>query len=141
MNSEKIKISLKQTLNVLRRSILIIVSILLLVSLIINVIPKNFFSKFFTGNSLIDSVLGAILGSIAAGNPLQSYILGGELLSQGVSFVAVTAFILTWVTVGIVQFPAESLILGKKFALYRNIAAFISAIVIAILTIFTLKLL
>jgi len=47
---------------------------------------------------------------------------------------ATTAFILAWVTVGIVQLPAESMILGKRFAILRNILSFISAILIGLLT-------
>jgi hypothetical protein len=55
--------------------------------------------------------------------------------------VAMTAFIVSWVTVGLVQLPAESLMLGRKFAFTRNIVSFITAIIIAILTVFTLELL
>ncbi|MCD6109660.1 hypothetical protein J7J83_02795 [bacterium] len=127
-------------MNSLKRSILILISVLLLVSFMISAIPKEFYSKIFTGNNLIDSLIGAIIGSISAGNPINSYIVGGELLSQGIGLIAVTAFILTWVTVGIVQLPAESLMLGKKFAIYRNILSFITAIVVSILTVLILQL-
>jgi uncharacterized membrane protein YraQ (UPF0718 family) len=49
--------------------------------------------------------------------------------------MAVTAFLVAWVTVGIIQLPAESSILGMKFALLRNISAFVLAIVVSIVTI------
>jgi len=62
------------------------------------------------------------------------------MLQQGVNMTAITAFIISWVTVGIVQLPAESLMLGKKFAFTRNIVSFITAIIIAILTVFTIRL-
>jgi len=140
MNFKAVKKSALQTLNSLKRSILILISVLLLVSFMISAIPKEFYSKIFTGNNLIDSLIGAIIGSISAGNPINSYIVGGELLSQGIGLIAVTAFILTWVTVGIVQLPAESLMLGKKFAIYRNILSFITAIVVSILTVLILQL-
>lgn len=134
MKFVNIKKSATQTLNALKRSILIILSILLLISFVINAIPKDFFNKIFTGNNILDPIIGAVFGSIAVGNPINSYILGGELIEQGVSLIAVTAFILTWVTVGVVQLPAESMMLGRKFAIYRNIFAFITAIIIAVLT-------
>jgi len=140
MNAADIKNAAKQTLNAIKRSILIIISILLLISFLINAIPKDFFKTIFTGNDILDSITGAIFGSIALGNPINSYILGGELINQGVSLIAITAFVLTWVTVGVVQLPAESVMLGKKFTIYRNIFAFITAIVIAILTTLTLQL-
>jgi len=63
---------------------------------------------------------------------LTSYIIGGELLKNGVSLVAVLAFIVSWVTVGTVQLPAESLMLGRKFALLRNGISLIMAIAIAV---------
>jgi len=67
-------------------------------------------------------------------------VIGGELKNQGVSMVAVLAFILSWVTVGVVQLPAESLMLGKKFAIIRNFVSFLMAILIAILVVLTLGL-
>ena len=82
----------------------------------------------------MDSFIGSALGSILAGHPITSYIIGGELLEQGISLIAVTAFLVTWVTVGLVQLPVESALLGKKFAITRNITAFLFAILVAIIT-------
>ncbi len=76
---------------------------------------------------------------MAAGNPLTSYIIGGELQKNGIILAAVIAFILSWVTVGTVQLPAESLMLGKRFALVRNGISFVMAILVALLTVITLE--
>jgi len=43
------------------------------------------------------------------------------------------------VTVGVIQLPAEASILGKRFALTRNILSFIFAILVAIATVITLR--
>jgi len=128
-----------KTLNNFKQTLPIILGVLLLVSLAIAVVPKTFYAGVFSGNKFIDPVLGALLGSVLAGNPITSYILGGEFLKQGVSLLAVTAFILAWVTVGLMQLPAESLMLGKKFAIIRNISSFVTAILVAILTVITLS--
>ncbi len=112
---------------------------ILLISLISILIPKSFYTTVFTKNIFSDSIIGSLVGSISAGNPITSYIFGGELLTQGISLLAVTAFLVAWVTVGLIQLPAESTILGKKFALLRNITAFILAIVVAIITILILE--
>jgi uncharacterized membrane protein YraQ (UPF0718 family) len=120
-------------------SLPIIAGVLMLVSLAVTLIPKSLYSKVFTGSYLIDPFLGAIFGSISAGNPLTSYVIGGELLQKEVGLMAVTAFILSWVTVGFIQFPAEALMLGKKFAVVRNMASFVSALVISILVVITLN--
>jgi len=141
MKYSKAKDSAQKTWNAIKKSTPILIGVLLLIALIIEAIPKNYYGKVFTGHNLLDPIIGSVFGSIAAGNPLNSYIIGGELMDQGVSLVAVIAFILSWVTVGIVQLPAESIMLGRKFAIYRNFFSFLSAIVIAILTSYTLSLL
>lgn len=130
-----------KTLNGFWQFLPIIFGVIMLVSLSIVAIPKTFYTDIFTGNKIMDPLFGAIFGSIASGNPITSYIIGGELLKQGVSLIAITAFILAWVSVGIIQLPAESLMLGRKFAITRNVVSFLTALVVAILTIFTLSLL
>ena len=114
--------------------------VLILISLAIANIPKVWYGKLFTG-TLLDPVIGAAAGSVAAGNPITSYIIGGELLGRGVSLLAVTAFIITWVTVGLIQFPAESLLLGRRFAIARNVSAMVLAVIVAALTVLTMNLL
>ena len=116
----------------------ILIGALLLVSLANALIPKEWYSAVFSGNLIIDPLIGSALGSILAGNPITSYILGGELLAQGVSLIAVTAFIVAWVTVGVVQLPVESLMLGKRFAITRNISAFFFAVIVAVMTVLIL---
>jgi len=140
MEFKNTKEALIKTLKNFRQMLPAILGVVMLVSLSLSLIPKSFYTKIFTGNNIFDPLLGAAIGSISAGNPIISYIIGGELLEQGVSLIAVTAFILSWVTVGIVQLPAESMMLGKKFAITRNAISFISSIIIAFLVMFTLSL-
>lgn len=132
------KNSVKKAGKSLWRMFPIILGTILLVSLVNTLIPKSLYVLIFDG-SFIDPVIGASAGSILAGSPVISYILGGELLKQGISLIAVTAFILSWVTVGIVQLPAEASILGKKFAIVRNISAFILSIFGAVITVIILN--
>jgi len=139
ISSREIKKAGLKTWENFKRVIPAILSIFILVSFLKVVVPKEFYAKIFSGIPILDALIGAILGSISAGNPLTSYVMGGEILDQGVALVAIVAFLLSWVTVGIIQLPAESLILGKKFALVRNLVSFVSAIVIAILVVLTLS--
>jgi uncharacterized membrane protein YraQ (UPF0718 family) len=122
-------------LNNLKMSVPILLGVLLLIGLITTLVPKAFFSRVFTGNRVLDPLIGAVFGSAAAGSPLTSYVIGGELLNNGISLVAVLAFIVSWVTVGAVQLPAESMMLGRSFALLRNGISLIMAVVIAVLTV------
>ncbi len=117
----------------------IILGTILLLSLLYSLIPKSIYAELFSGNIFLDSFVGGFVGSIAAGNPITSYVIGGELREQGVSLLVVTAFLVSWVTVGFVQLPAEILILKKKFAILRNITAFFLSIIVAIITILILQ--
>lgn len=133
--------SLSKALRAFANMLPVLLGMLLLTSLALAALPREGLQNLFGRYASLDVLLGAIMGSVAAGNPLAGYILGGELLADGVSLIAVTALIVAWVTVGVVQLPAESLLLGRRFALTRNLFCFLSAIAIAYLTVGTLRLL
>jgi uncharacterized membrane protein YraQ (UPF0718 family) len=115
-----------------------LLGVVLLLGLFLTYVSTQFIASVFTGELFRDTVIGSAIGSIAAGNPITSYIIGGELMKEGVSLFAITAFIVTWVTVSIVQFPAEAAFLGKRFAVIRNSLGFIFAIFVSIATVTTL---
>lgn len=141
MDLKNIKKALIGTLRNFKQILPIILGVVMLVSLFLVLIPNSFYTSIFTGNKIMDPLMGAAVGSISSGNPIISYILGGELLDQGVSLIAITAFILSWVTVGIIQLPAESLMLGKRFAITRNAVSFVASLAVAFLTVVTLSIL
>jgi hypothetical protein len=137
---KRLKQSGRKTLRAIITILPIFAGMLLLTSLAVTLLPEQISTVLFGRHDLIDVLLGASLGSVAAGHPLASYILGGELLAEGVSLLAVTALIVSWVTVGIVQLPAEALLLGKRFAIYRNLMSFLFAMIIPFMIVYTLQL-
>jgi len=134
----RLKSALTKSARAMSNSLPILVGVVLLVGLTHTLIPKFL---YFSKNVVLDSIIGSGLGSVLAGNPLTSYVLGGELVKQGVSLVAVTSFLVAWVTVGLVQLPAEAIMLGRRFAILRNIFSFAFSIIVAITTVFILGLL
>ena len=136
MEKQEIKRAIFKSWNNFKMSIPIMFGILLLVSLV-SILWSEQIPKLFTG-SVWDPFWGAVAGSISFGIPLTSYVVGGELLIKGVSILAVTAFVMTWTTVGVAMLPLEAKFLGWRFAIYRNIMNFFFAIIIAFLTIATL---
>jgi len=140
MRRQRLRDSLKKTARTFVNLLPIILGMLLLTSLVVTALPDAISATLFGGNEALDAIIGAAIGSVAAGHPLASYLLGGELLNSGVSLIAVTALIVSWVTVGIVQLPAEALMLGTRFAIYRNAICFFSAVAIAFLSVYTLQL-
>jgi len=130
--------ALKKTYDSLKNALPLILLILLIINFV-NPLLTQYYSQIFTGNVFFDPLLGSLLGSISFGIPIIGYVAGGELLQEGVSLLAVTAFIFSWIAVGFMMLPLEISHLGKKFALLRNVTNFFIAIVIAILTVTTLQ--
>lgn len=139
MNKSRINQAFIKTINAFIGVVPVIVGMVLLTGLIIRFIPSEKLAGLFGKSAFVDAFSGAFIGSISAGHPLTSYVLGGELLAGGVSLIAVTALVISWVTVGSIQLPAEMLMLGKRFAIYRNLMSFIFAIIIAVLTVYSLE--
>jgi len=123
----------------IKTTIPIVVGILMIINLV-NPLLVQYYTRIFTGSYFIDPLIGAIVGKLSFGVPVVSYVAGGEMLKQGISLIAVTSFILSWSTVYFVMLPLEISYLGKRFAVLRNLINFVTSIIIAILTILTLKL-
>jgi predicted Fe-Mo cluster-binding NifX family protein len=117
----------------------VLLGVVLLIGLFKTVISKEALASVFSGEPFTDTLWGACLGSILAGNPINSYVIGKTLLDAGVSLFAVTALMVTWVTVGLVQLPAEISALGGRFAISRNLAAFLLSLPIALLTVILVR--
>ena len=130
----------KKVLKNIKITMPILFGILMLLSLLQPLFEK-YYPKIFTGNWIIDPLIGTIAGSFSMGIPVACYITGGELIRQGVTLLAVTAFIFAWTTVGFPMLPLEAQNLGRKFAIIRNGLNFAFSIIIAILTVALLKLL
>ncbi len=110
-----------------------------LISLFQIYISSDILATLFGYSTFLDISMGTAIGAISSGNPAMSYIIGENLLHDGVSLYAVTAFILAWVTLGIVQLPAEASVFGLKFTIYKNVLTIFSTMIIAYITILTLQ--
>lgn len=105
--------------------------VILLLGLFRGFLPDRVLLTMFSGSYLKDTFLGASLGSVLAGNPVNSYVIGDSLLNAGVGQAGVLALMLTWVNVGIVQLPAEAAALGTRFSVVRNFCGFALAVLMS----------
>ena len=119
----------------------VLIGVVLLIGLFQAFVSKEILFSLFIGKRLPDALTGSIFGSLFAGNPINSYVIANALLKMEVSLHAVTALIVTWVTVGIIQLPAEISVLGWRFAISRNLTAFILAVPIAFFTLYLVRIL
>lgn len=132
-------ISARQTLSSLAALLPILLGVVLLTGLLLEFLPVEAMADWFGQSAFLGALTGTLAGSVAAGHPVTSYVIGGELLERGVGLIAVTAFVVSWVTVGSIQLPAEMFLLGRRFALFRNLICFGLSILIALLTVASLS--
>lgn len=133
--STRMKGSAARTANAVRGILPVLLGVLLLASMLAQLIPKLIDSGVFGHTRWLDTLVASILGSLSTAQPIVSYVFGGELLKSGIDLLAVTALIVTWVTVGVIPLPAEAVALGWRFALWRNLWAFVAALLVSVLTI------
>jgi uncharacterized membrane protein YraQ (UPF0718 family) len=127
--------SLRRTTLAFWRLLPVLVGVLLLAALVAQLIPRLMAGGLFGHGRWSDALAAATVASVAQGQPAVSYILAGELQQAGVELLAITAFLTAWITVGVVTLPAEAQMLGWRFALWRNLLAFLFSLVIAWLTV------
>lgn len=109
-----------------------IIGVLFLIGLITTLIPPNTIRSFVNGsNTLISTVVSALVGSITLIPAFVAFPLVGSLVNMGVNIIPIVAFLTTLTMVGIVTFPLEKREFGVKFTLYRNLFSFLFAIIIA----------
>jgi hypothetical protein len=135
--SDKIRKNFFVTINWFKQNISIILSILLLVSIIQNTNIKKIFTLL--KDDFLSVIISDLLWSILAGNPINSYLLIGELWNLEQNIIVATTFLISWITVGFIQIPAETYFFWKKFTIIRNVISFIFAILCSYLIYFLIN--
>jgi len=111
-----------------------------LVGLMQTFITTKMIKSLFGYGNVTDTLMGTLAGGISVGQGIISYVIADELKTQGVSLFALSAFILSWVTLGVAQLPAEASMFGLKFTIIRNILSLLFTLLISYLTVVTLGL-
>lgn len=108
--------------------LLIILSFILLIS-------DQFIINYLGGQApFVGLILGLIIGSITMMPGFIAYPLAGILVSRGVNYMVVAAFITTLMLVGVATYPVEKEFFGIKATIWRNIAGFLISAFIALAT-------
>ena len=128
----------KKTLKSFWQLLPVLLGVLLLASMMVEIIPALISRGILGRGVLQDTLLANLIGSASTGQPIVSYVLAGELQHAGVALLPVTVFIISWVTVGIISLPAEAVTLGWRFAIIRNLLAFILALFLGWVTVVSL---
>ncbi len=112
---------------------LLIITALLGLLLGVIVPPEAIEAYLGEGAGFTGTLFAAVFGAITLIPNIIAMPLAGSLLRSGAAVMTVAAFITTLTMVGTITFPLEKETLGLRFAIYRNILSFLSALAIAAL--------
>jgi uncharacterized membrane protein YraQ (UPF0718 family) len=110
-----------------------IIAIIFVIGLLLTFIPPAMIkSALGSTNTLLSTVIGAVIGSVTLIPAFVAFPLVGSFVDAGASIVPAVAFLTTLTMVGLVTFPLEKKEFGLKFTVARNALSFIFAMIIAI---------
>ena len=108
--------------------------IIVFIGVLLSFVPPEVIEEYLGGEmSLVQVTLAALVGTVSMIPNLVSIPLVGSLLESGASYTPIAAFLTTLTMVGFVTLPLELKELGRKITLWRNLLAFMFAIIIALL--------
>ncbi len=128
----------RQSLQLAGRSLLklapMLAAIFGLIGLFQVFIPAELIERWLGASSSGTALLtGGLVGAIAIGPPVAAFPLAGSMLDAGAWPPAVAAFVVSWISVGVITLPFEAEVFGLRFALSRNVIAFGTALLIGLL--------
>lgn len=128
----------RQSLGVAGRSLVkltpLLAAIFGLIGLFQAFIPAELIEHWLGASSgWIALFTGGAVGAIAIGPPVAAFPLAGSMLAAGAWPPAAAAFVVSWISVGVLTLPFEAEVFGLRFALARNTIAFGSALLIGLL--------
>jgi len=129
--SKAVKIAVKKFINILPAFL----SMLILVSIILFLIPDEIILKYLgNNNKFVGIMIALFFGSVTLMPGFIAYPLCGILLKKGVTYMVLSAFSTTLMMVGILTYPIEKTYFGLKVTIIRNIFSFFIAVVVAVIT-------
>lgn len=133
-DKEKTINSMKKSRKMMGNMVGQLVGILFLIGLILTFIPPELITNYLGGsNTVLSTVLAAVLGSITLIPAFVAFPLVGSIVDMGASIMPAVAFLTTLTMVGLVTFNLEKKEFGIKFTATRNLLSFGLAIVISLL--------
>lgn len=126
---EKTILSLKKSFDLFKNLLPDLLAIMLFVSLSLSILSPDKISIIIGEQSgVIGIIVSIIIGSLALIPSFIVFPLGATLLENNAGLPQVAALVSSLMAIGIVSFPVESKIFGMRFAILRNLGAFIFTI-------------
>ena len=132
VNREKtlkaLKIAAKRFVNILPA----FMTMIILVSIILFLIPDEVISNYLGGNRFSGILFASFFGSITLMPGFIAFPLCGILLEKGVAYMVLAAFTTTLMMVGVLTAPIEKEYFGIKVTIIRNATSFAIALIVAV---------
>lgn len=133
-DAEKGRQSLLAARQTLWRMAPLLLAIFALIGLFQEFVPPEMIHTWLgADNHLVSLLNGGLIGAIAIGPPVAAFPIAGSFIATGAWPPAAAAFIVSWVSVGVVTLPVEAHVFGWRFALWRNAITFCAALLIGLL--------
>jgi uncharacterized membrane protein YraQ (UPF0718 family) len=131
----KTRAGVKQGIIMFLKTMPAILSVLVLVSMSLFLLPNEVIIKYLGQEAGITGyIFAALAGSIALIPGFIAYPLSGILVKTGISYPVIAIFITTLMMVGILTLPIEIRFFGIRASLIRNSLFFAAALIIGLLT-------
>jgi uncharacterized membrane protein YraQ (UPF0718 family) len=130
---QKTKEAVKVTFKIFYTILPVLIFVFVLMGLIQAYVPKETISSLLGQRSGVLGIIYAeIAGSVALFMPPAVFPFGGYLLKNGAGYGAIAGFVFTAILIGVTTLPLEIKLLGKRFAIARNILTFVLVFFIAL---------
>lgn len=131
-DKKKTKIALKKALKAFENILPQFLGVIVLTGILLSIFNTDTISSFIGDKSgFIGTLISAIIGSITLIPGFVAFPTAAILLQNGAGYMQIAAFISTLMMVGVITFPVEKNYFGVKFAIIRNVSAFIFSFVVA----------
>lgn len=130
----KTLLSLQVAARSLRKLIPLLIAVFGMVGLFqVFLSPAQVEQALGASNGWMSLFLGASLGAVSIGPPLAAYPLAGSMLDARAWPPAVAAFVITWISIGVITLPFEASVFSIRYALLRNGIGFVVAMLVGLL--------
>ncbi|PLY06000.1 MAG: hypothetical protein C0624_04630, partial [Desulfuromonas sp.] len=123
----------QQSLAAARQTLLrmapLLLSIFALIGLYQEFVPTELIESWMGADGkLLSLLVGGLVGAVSIGPPVAAFPIAGSFIDSGAWPPAAAAFIVSWVSVGVITLPVEAHVFGWRFTLWRNVLTFIAAL-------------
>ena len=133
LDRKKTLAGFKRGWNMFKNVLVPFLSILILVSVLLYLVPPSVITQYLGANSgVLGFSIAAVVGSVTLIPGFISYPIAAGLIDQGASYAVVATFMTTLMMVGVVTLPLEIRYLGRTAAVMRNALNFVAAVIIGL---------